>query len=232
MTTVPVPVPLPVRSRVADLAAVQIVSWQQGYLADRSAAVAALARLRRGAGRTAAEMPDLWSLVDTGPLHERDGARRALSEVELTRAEDALYTACTLWALHQQSRGARMHRTHTREQPGGLGAAVRRLMPPNDIDEPVRGRLVRAATAATPLVLAQRLRDIVVLLRRADFPLDYGLLAGQLYAWQWPGGPEAVRRDWGRSFHSRPAARHAGENPPPATAFTDTASDTDLKDAS
>lgn len=230
MTTAPAPPP--VRSRVADLATVQITSWQQGYLADRSAAVAALARLRRGAGRNAAEMPDLWSLVDTGPLHESNDAWRALSEVELTRAEDALYTASTLWALHQQSRGSAMHRAHRPEQPAGLGAAVRRLMPPNDIDEPVRGRLVRAATAATPLLLAQRLRDIVVLLRRADIPLDYGLLAGQLYAWQWPGGPEAVRREWGRSFHTRPAARQPGENTPPTTAITDTDSDTDLKDAS
>ncbi|MFE5219350.1 MULTISPECIES: type I-E CRISPR-associated protein Cse2/CasB [unclassified Streptomyces] len=230
MTTAPAPPP--VRSRVADLAAAQIASWQQGYLADHSAAVAALARLRRGAGRNAAEMPDLWSLVDTGPLHERNSAYRALSEVELTRAEDALYTASTLWALHQQSRAAAMHRAHRPEQPAGLGAAVRRLMPPNDIDEPVRGRLVRAATAATPLLLAQRLRDIVVLLRRADIPLDYGLLAGQLYAWQWPGGPEAVRREWGRSFNSRPAARQPGENTPPPTAITDTESATDLKDAS
>ncbi|MFE2302667.1 type I-E CRISPR-associated protein Cse2/CasB [Streptomyces sp. NPDC059445] len=228
MTTAPAPPT--VRSRVADLAASQIVPWQQGYLSDSSAAVAALARLRRGAGRNAAEMPDLWGLVDTGPLHENTPDLRPLSEAELARAEDALYTALTLWALHQQSRGTPMHRTHSREQPRGLGAAVRRLMPAGGIDEPVLKRLVRAGTASDSLVLAQRLREIVVLLRRSDIPLDYGLLAGQLYAWQWPGGPESVRRSWGRSFHSGRPTRNTGENSTAATSHPDL--DTDTKDAS
>jgi CRISPR system Cascade subunit CasB len=194
--------PLTLRRRVADLAAVQITAWQEGYLKDRPRDVAALARLRRGAGRDAAELPDLWTLVDTRPLHEHSGGARMLSERELARAEDALHAALTLWALHQQSRSTRMHRPHTPRRPAGLGAAVRRLMPADDIDEPVRKRLVRAGTAPDLTTLSQRLRDLVVLLRREEIPLDYGLLAGQLYAWQWPQGVDAVRREWGRSFHS------------------------------
>ncbi|MFD6921840.1 type I-E CRISPR-associated protein Cse2/CasB [Streptomyces sp. NPDC059944] len=234
MTTTVAPPSDSVRSRVAELAATRIATWQRGYLRDDSTAVAALARLRRGAGRPAAGMPDLWSLVDTGPLHERGSGLRPLSEVELTRAEDALYTAYTLWALHQQSRGTGMHRAHRRERPGGLGAAVRRLMPAGGIDEPVRKRLVRAANAPDCVVLAQRLREIVVLLRRADVPLDYGLLAGELYAWQWPGGAESVRRAWGRSFHSWQGPRAQQDTEPGASTGTDTDSDldTDSKDAS
>jgi CRISPR system Cascade subunit CasB len=213
--------PPTVRSRLAELAAARIAQWQEGYLRDTPKDVAALARLRRGAGRNATEMPDLWSLVDTGPLHAGAGGLRPLSEGELSRAEDALYAALTLWAFHQQSRGTRMHRPHTRTRPTGLGAAVRRLMPPSEIDEPVRKRLVRAGTAPDLVSLAQRLRDIVVLLRRADIPLDYGLLAGQLYAWQWHDGPSAVRREWGRSFHQtwqQPApAGDPTTNPPIST---------------
>ncbi|GGW92491.1 type I-E CRISPR-associated protein Cse2/CasB [Streptomyces lomondensis] len=223
MTTTPA-APPSTRSRVAELAAARITLWQEGYLRDSPREVAALARLRRGAGRDAAEMPDLWSLVDTGPLHA--DASRSLSEQELSRAEDALYAVLTLWALHQQSRGARMHRPHTRTRPTGLGAAVRHLMPPGGIDEPVRKRLVRAGTAPDLVSLTQRLRDIVVLLRRADVPLDYGLLAGQLYAWQWPGGPGAVRREWGRSFHQtwqQPGP--AGEHPTTPPHTTDTHKD-------
>ncbi|MEU6241784.1 type I-E CRISPR-associated protein Cse2/CasB [Streptomyces sp. NPDC047024] len=216
-------------ARVADLAAARIKPWQDGCLRDRPRDVAALARLRRGAGRRAADMPDLWGLVDTGPLHEHADGSSPLSDLELTRAEDALYTALTLWALHQQSRGTRMHRAHERERPGGLGAAVRRLMPADGIDEAVLKRLVRAGTAPDLVILAQRLRDLVVLLRRSDVPLDYGLLAGQLYVWQWPGGREAVRREWGRSFHSRRAAEPSGEIPAPRT---DTGFDSDDKDAS
>ncbi|PAZ12275.1 type I-E CRISPR-associated protein Cse2/CasB [Streptomyces sp. SA15] len=221
--------PPTVRSRIADLAAARITPWQEGYLRDRPKDVAALARLRRGAGRDAAELPDLWALVDTGPLHARIEGVRLLGEEELVRAENALHAALTLWALHQQSRGVRMHRPHALKRPTGLGAAVRRLMPPNGIDEPVRKRLVRAGTAPDLTTLSQRLRDLIVLLRRADIPLDYGLLAGQLYAWQWPGGVDTVRREWGRSFHSwqEPTGQTPG-----ASADDDTTRSTDSdKDA-
>lgn len=205
------PTTIPVHQRVADLAATHIGSWQQGYLQDRSQAVAALARLRRGAGREAGQTPDLWSLIDTDPLHARAEGAWPLSELELVRAENALHAALTLWAFHQQSRGTPMHRRHTRERPGGLGAAVRRLMPADGTDEPVRKRLVRAGTAPDLVTLAQRLRDIVALLRRQDIPLDYALLAGQLHVWQWPDGPAAVRRRWGRSFHEQRRAQPASD---------------------
>ncbi|MFI2415658.1 type I-E CRISPR-associated protein Cse2/CasB [Streptomyces sp. NPDC018947] len=216
------PVTVPVDQRVAELAAALIGSWQEGYLNDRPPAVAALARLRRGAGREAGETPDLWQLIDTGPFHAPGGAR-PLSEQELNRAENALHAALTLWAFHQQSRGTPMHRRHSRERPGGLGAAVRRLMPADGVDEPVRKRLVRAGTAPDLIALTQRLRDIVALLRREDIPLDYALLAGQLYLWQWPDGPAAVRRRWGRSFHEQRRDQPAPDE--------NTAPDTD-KDAS
>lgn len=194
-----------VQQQVADLAAALIGSWQEGYLKDRSHAVGALARLRRGAGREAGEMPDLWSLIDTDPLHTTAAGARPLGEQELVCAENALHAALTLWAFHQQSRGVPMHRRHTRERPGGLGAAVRRLMPADGTDAPVRKRLVRAGTAPDLTTLTQRLRDIAALLRSATtpIPLDYALLAGQLYRWQWPDGPADVRRQWGRSFHEQ-----------------------------
>lgn len=229
MTTVAAP--STVRKRITDLAAAQITTWQEGYLKDRPKDVAALARLRRGAGRDAAELPDLWTLVDTSPLHERMEGVRPLSETELARAEDALHTALTLWALHQQSRSTRMHRPHTAQRPAGLGAAVRRLMPADGIDEPVRKRLVRAGTAPDLTNLSQRLRDLVVLLRREEIPLDYGLLAGQLYAWQWPQGADAVRREWGRSFHSwHPPTERPGDD---SAAADDISRSTDIdKDAS
>ncbi|EFL35732.1 CRISPR-associated protein [Streptomyces viridochromogenes DSM 40736] len=211
------PTPVPVHRRVADLAAAHIGSWQECYLKDRSSAVAALARLRRGAGREAGETPDLWSLIDTDPLHTAAEGTRPLSEPELVRAENGLHAALTLWAFHQQSRGVPMHRRHTRERPGGLGAAVRQLMPIDGIDEPVRKRLVRAGTAPDLVTLTLRLRDIVALLRRDDIPLDYALLTGQLYLWQWPDGPAAVRRRWGRSFHEQRRRPATDENTTPDT---------------
>ncbi|MFI9116975.1 type I-E CRISPR-associated protein Cse2/CasB [Streptomyces venezuelae] len=187
---------------VAQLAHQRIGRWQNGYLKDEAKAVAALARLRRGAGKPAGHVPDLWDLIDTQLLHDARREGRPLSEVELARAEDALHVAVTLWALHQQSRGKGTHELHRRERPRGLGAAVHRAMPPNEIDDSLRKRLVRAWNAPDLATLAQRLRDLVTLLRREDVRLDYGLLAGQLYQWQWPGGADRVRTAWGRSFHA------------------------------
>ncbi|WP_234008819.1 type I-E CRISPR-associated protein Cse2/CasB [Streptomyces sp. Mg1] len=107
-------------------------------------------------------------------------------------------------ALHQQSN--RTKRMHVADG-ASLGTAVRRLMSGSDSDEPIRKRLLRAGTATSFDVLGQRLRELVVLLRTAEIPLDYGLLAEQLDRWQKPGGPSLVRQAWGRSFHAyRPPA--------------------------
>ncbi|WP_328380662.1 type I-E CRISPR-associated protein Cse2/CasB (plasmid) [Streptomyces sp. NBC_00440] len=216
------------RQRVEALTGELIVPLQRGYLGDQSFTVGALARLRRGAGKEFSQVPDLWGLVDTGGLHTTPGEGLwPLSEAELTRAEDALHVAVTLWALHQQSRGTAMHRAQAPGSPRGLGAGVRALMPPtragdtNEAGEAVRKRLVRAGTAPGLTVLSQRLRDIVVLLHGGDIPLDYALLAGQLYQWQEPGGRDAVRREWGRSFHSYRPSQKAGTGTPASDHLTD-----------
>ncbi len=83
-----------------------------------------------------------------------------------------------------------------------LGGAVRRLMPPGDIDEPLRRRFVQAGSAVHHATRLDWLRGIVQLLRAEDIPLDYGLLADQLHeARTWPGA-ERVRRAWGRGFQA------------------------------
>ncbi|MEU1216708.1 type I-E CRISPR-associated protein Cse2/CasB [Streptomyces sp. NPDC005790] len=233
MTTVTAP-PTP-REQVVQLAADHLAPLQRGYLADQSREVAALARLRRGAGRETGQLPDLWSLIDTGPLHTPPQGARPLGESDLVRAEDALHVTLTLWALHQQSRPTGMHQSDRRDSRRGIGTAVRRMMKPGEIDEPLRKRLVRAGTAPDLTNLAQRLRDIVVLLRREGIPLDYALLAGQLYTWQRPGGADIVRREWGRSFHAwhdkSGAEQPSADGPAPAGDETTRTTDTD-KDAS
>nr|WP_240796718.1 type I-E CRISPR-associated protein Cse2/CasB [Streptomyces sp. RFCAC02] len=199
--------------RVRDTTAGLIAPLQSGYLADRSTAVAALARLRRGAGRDLAANADLWGLVDTGPLHAVPEGERRMSDAETEWAENAVHIALTLWASHQQSRSTAMHRATTPAVPTGLGRAVRRLLPADEIDGPVRKRFVRVGTATDLGALTERLRNLVDLLRRDDVPLDYGLLAEQLYRWQAPGGRDTVRRDWGRSFHTPPLTTDTGTDP-------------------
>ncbi|MEU6038636.1 type I-E CRISPR-associated protein Cse2/CasB [Actinomadura sp. NPDC047616] len=179
-----------------------VTELQDGYLRDSSVAVARLAQLRRGAGKLPQDVPELWGLTGAERLYQD----QALSEVQATRAETAAFLAVTLYALHQQSRTSqKMH------VPGvDLGTAVRRLMPAERIDEPIRRRFVRVGTAGTAEVLAYRLREVISLLRRDSVPLDYALLAERLYHAQTPDGLARVRRQWGRSFH---AYRRAGDQP-------------------
>ncbi|WP_327043729.1 type I-E CRISPR-associated protein Cse2/CasB [Microbispora sp. NBC_01189] len=196
--TAPTPTRRPVGQVVGEVAGAYIAELQAGYLADRSAAVATLARLRRGAGKLPQEAPDLWGIAGIERLYGEQGLSERDSEQVKDRAESALFLAVTLYALHQQSRKTdRMHRPRA-----DLGAAVRRLMPKGGIDEPIRRRFVRTGTATSLDALAYRLREIVSLLRGASIPLDYGLLARQLYQAQWPEGLRQVRHSWGRGFHA------------------------------
>ncbi|GAA2699139.1 type I-E CRISPR-associated protein Cse2/CasB [Nonomuraea recticatena] len=197
-----------------------ITDLQKGYLADQSWAVALLARLRRGAGKLPQDVPDLWGMTGTDRLYESD-----LNEADMVRAETALFVTVTLYALHQQSRTDKgMHRRNIE-----LGEAVRRLMPKGEIDEPIRRRFVRVGTAGTRQTLAQRLREIVSLLRGESISLDYALLAGQLYQAQHPDGMREVRQRWGRSFHAYrpPAASPAGDATPADTAIQPTVTPTE-----
>jgi len=79
-------------------------------------------------------------------------------------------------------------------------------------------------------VLSARLRDLVVLLRREEIPLDYGLLADQLYDWQQPGGAQLVRRSWGRSYLEVRQRPSTGPDTEPRTEDPDTSDITIPKD--
>ncbi|WP_433464102.1 type I-E CRISPR-associated protein Cse2/CasB [Spirillospora sp. CA-128828] len=192
--------PTPALKRPADLvedaAGRFITDLQRGFLADRPSAVGALAQLRRGAGKLPEDVPELWGVTGV----ERIFAEQILSgnEDQAARCERAYFLAVTLYALHQQSQRSPMHHKGV-----DLGQAVRRLMSkPGEIDETIRRRFVRVGTAATPDILAYRLREVISLLRGKGVPLDYGRLARQLYTAQTPDGLNEIRRDWGRSFHT------------------------------
>ncbi|SIO89888.1 type I-E CRISPR-associated protein Cse2/CasB [Nocardiopsis sp. JB363] len=178
---------------------------QGGYLRDESAAVATLAKIRRGAGKTIEEVPELVGLTIDHDFYETFDVH----DPRTPDAESAVHEALTLYALHQQSkREAGMHK-RGRE----FGSAVRRLMPAGDIDEPLRKRFVQAQTASSRSTRLDRLRGIVQLLRTEDVPLDYGLLADQLFDSHTPAGAERVRRTWGRGFQAYRPERSTGDSP-------------------
>ncbi|MFE6447105.1 MULTISPECIES: type I-E CRISPR-associated protein Cse2/CasB [Nocardiopsis] len=179
---------------VGELVDERVRQLQGGYLKDLPEAVATLAKLRRGAGKPVEAVPELVGLA----LDHRFYERFSVSDPRTEDAEAAAHEALTLYALHQQSKREKgMHR-----RGRDLGGAVRRLMPSGDIDEPLRRRFVQAGSAAHHATRLDRLRGIVQLLRAEDVPLDYGLLADQLYDARTRPGAERVRRAWGRGFQA------------------------------
>ncbi|MFJ5678278.1 type I-E CRISPR-associated protein Cse2/CasB [Streptomyces sp. NPDC093097] len=236
----------PFRNSLVRKAALRTITrLQGGYRKDNPAAVAAVARLRREAGREAHASPTSWGLADLEALtelreeewREGSGPSRYLSskarrwhELREEREDRAVHLAVTLWALHQQS--LRDEPMHVPDWP--LGRGVRRLAhgktgtqdpkpqsgehadgepsdassgegrkaePVEDVSPTVRKRFVRIGTSADFDTLGRRLREMVLLLRNAHIPLDYGLLAEQLYRWQDEATQSDVRRSWGRDFH-------------------------------
>ncbi|MBD0746011.1 type I-E CRISPR-associated protein Cse2/CasB [Streptomyces sp. CBMA152] len=208
---------------------------QGGYRQDVPAAVAAVARLRREASRSAHSSPGAWGLDHLrvlAELREKDqqaelvrqegrGApaqyfssrSRAAHEQYEAHEDQAVHLAVTLWALHQQS--LREDAMHLKGWP--LGRSVRRLalaktgsgesagsgsQQTEEMSETVRKRFVRIGAADDIEVLGARLREMVILLRGARIPLDYGLLVKQIEDWQYEARRDRVRGDWGRSLHA------------------------------
>lgn len=160
---------------------------------------AILANLRRGIGRVPGDMPEVWGIVFRDlpeSLFSRNG--------EPTRAEWAIYSALTLYALHQQSRGPKAEPMHVENVP--LGRAVRRLAKSNSDDDldPVRRRFNRMATSDSMEELTWHLRGIVQLLKSEGIPLDYVRLAEDIYRFQFPNLRSGVRLMWGQDFYYTP----------------------------
>ncbi len=172
-----------VDARVGDL--------QHRFLRERRdpGAVAALARLRRGAGKPPGAVLDILEFTTSDEFFVGE---------EPSRHELAAHVAMTLFAVHQQSRGERMHR-----RGQGLGAALRALHggEGNSLPDPLTRRFRMIGTADSFAELTYHLRGAAQLLRSGGVPLDYGLLADQLVAWQRPGDRSRIHLRWGREFY-------------------------------
>ena len=185
--------PLGVVGQVVDQ---RISNLQQRLLSERyrdPAAVSALARLRRGAGKEAGTVLDV--LEFTVSYRFWYGDESAAEDSAITaRYENAAHLAMTLYALHQQSRSQRMHR-----RGQGLGSALRNL-DSGPTSPPITQRFRMLGTADSFDELSHHLRGIVQLLRNGSSSLDYGRLADELVAWQ-DGRRERVQLSWARGFY-------------------------------
>ena len=146
---------------------------------------AALAKLRRGVGKTLDEAPETWEFVYQGlPDFGR-------------KAEDAVFVALTLLALHSQSQAELCNK-----QGISFGAAVAKLRTP-DSEKSLKRRFDAAVTSKSSEEFAQHVRGLIQLLRasKKDTSFDYPLFAEDLYWLQWPDARRRVMRKWGRDFY-------------------------------
>ena len=161
---------------------------------------AQLANLRRGIGRKPGDMPELW-----GMLFATMPEKMLSKNGEPTREEWAVYTALTLYALHQQGRAIRNENMHQMGRPEyKLGRAVARLVKREDEDrERIARRFNAFATAGDMQEAAHHLRGLVQLLRAEGIQLDYAKLAENLYDFQNLAYAPSVRLEWGQDFYYR-----------------------------
>lgn len=156
---------------------------------------ALLAQLRRGAGKTPGELPELWGVLFEDFPEEWMSAYGAAN-----RFEWAAYIALTLFGLHQQSKNPQTAPMFQRGQT--LGRALNRLAGGDeDEKERILRRFKQMATATDIQGAAYHLRGLVQLLRGADIPLDYAALAWDLYQYQNIEHAAAVRLRWAQDFY-------------------------------
>lgn len=156
------------------------------------AARADLAQLRRGLGKPAGSVPELWPLT-LGLVPESLSGDRD----EPNRAEQATHAALTLYALHQQSASQPMH------QPGiSCGYAMGTLRGAEQwSDEAVTRRFMSVATAESIEGILTHVRGLVTQLRTVQQGLDYARLADDFVGLLTPGKAQKIRMQWGRAFY-------------------------------
>lgn len=171
-------------------------TWKLGNSLESSGTKAELAELRRGIGKMPGELPQLWGsfLLDLPEELEKDVRDRA----KPTYAEWAIYTALTLYALHQQGRSETVN---SDDGALRLGGAVKKLVHSPDDEERVMRRFSAMATSSEPAELANHLRSVVQLLKSENIKLDYADLAKDLYFYQMPNQRNNVRLKWGRDYY-------------------------------
>lgn len=164
---------------------------------ERGGSKAQLAKLRRGAGKKPGELPELWGMFLKDMPEELLGRNGNPSY-----AEWAIYTALTLFALHQQGHSEPVHQEG---EENHFGRAMRKLVPngkDNDEDEEnIRRKLSIVAGADDMEELSYHLRAVVKLLGNSEVKLDYADLAEDLYWFQFENYGDRIRLKWGQDFY-------------------------------
>ena len=145
---------------------------------------AELAKLRHGIGHAPGEIPAIWGafLTDLPEEFYRNDDGNA------SPGEWAVYTALTMFALHQQG-----HDFESEWMNEGKGEDEDKL-------KRIRARFNKIATASDLPELNHHLRGVINLLSGNGIKLDYADLAVDLYNYSYAEGRTKVRLKWGQDF--------------------------------
>ena len=174
--------------------------WSTVDLDDRDTS-ARLEALRSGAGREAGTVPAMWALYRTRI------STSARTQGAPNRRLAAEHTALTVYGVHQQGRETGVH------APGLTPGDACRLLLARDSGADrtaIERRFGALLTSLDAGELAQHLRGLVPLLRRAHIGLDYDAVHQALLAWDDPRNPDAqsrVRNAWDRDFRTDTTTR-------------------------
>lgn len=161
---------------------------------DASQQKAVLANLRRGIGKAPGDIPQLWGvLLENIPSTIMSRGGKANS------AEWSIYTALTLFAMHQQGHEITTNAMHMKNISLGKAAAL--LVTSAEDEKRILRRFNATATAQDREELAHHLKGMVHLLSDSGVPLDYAKLAADLYNYQHLEAQPEVRLRWGQDFY-------------------------------
>lgn len=178
-------------------------------VADIGAGKAALANLRRGIGHEPGELPQLFGtiLMDMPESFMSDNGKAS-------KEEWSCYIALTLYAMHQQGFDAKNSSMHTQEEIS-IGRALARLASASDdanAEDRMLQKLHAFATSVDMKEASYHLRNMIQLLCSKGIPVNYAMLAADLYEFQFPDGKNRVNLRWGQDFYREKYHNETKEN--------------------
>ena len=159
---------------------------------DSPKSQAACAKLRRAIGKLPGATPEIWDVTLQGAPDNWQS-----SDGQASYAELAVHTALTLYALHHQGKSESMNRGSN----SFASAAAHIIIRDEGRLEATRRRFNAVATAMDFTELAYHARGIIQLLKAEGIPMDYPRFARDLLDFQYPGGADKVRLQWGEDFY-------------------------------
>jgi CRISPR system Cascade subunit CasB len=162
---------------------------------------AMLAKLRRGIGKPPGELPELFEILFSDMPEDFYGKGNKGPSYPVW----AIYTALTLFALHQQGKDRPMsvsEKKGNRNTGNSLGTAVGYLVRQDkNRESAIKRRFDAVITANEFTEFAHHARGLIQLLRAGDITLDYPCFAEDLFWYQFDETRNRVRLRWGEDYY-------------------------------